>query len=138
MSWNPPNPYAEYNDDDYLTDLHGWAQDLGYLLERETPKISPDQHPAIIPLIDACHHIIQTSIRAQNTDPDSPQRFMHLLGATFADDLHEAIEHAIRYAPEPYLEMFGICFSADLLSFFYEAAITYPAPEQENTEQESA
>lgn len=44
MSWNPPNPYAEYNDDDYLTDLHGWAQDLGYLLERETPKISTDQY----------------------------------------------------------------------------------------------
>lgn len=138
MSWNPPNPYAEYNDDDYLTDLHGWAQDLGYLLERETPKISTDQYPAIIPLMDACHHVIQTSIRARNSDPDSPHRFMHLLGATFADDLHEAIEHAIRYAPEPYLEMFGICFSADLLSFFYEAAITYPTTEQENTEQESA
>ena len=137
MSWNPPNPYAEFDDDDYLAGFYGWAAHLGYLLEQKTPKISTDQHPAIIPMMDACHHIIQTSIRAQNTDPESPHRFMHLLGATFADDLHEAIEHAIRYAPEVYLELFGVSSAADMLSFFYEAALTYPTTEQENTGQES-
>lgn len=137
MSWNPPNPYAEFDDDDYLAGFYGWAAHLGYLLEQKTPKISTDQHPAIIPLMDACHHVIQTSIRAQNTAPESPHRFMHLLGATFADDLHEAIEHVIRYAPEAFLELFGVSSAADMLGFFYEAAITYPAAEQENTAQES-
>lgn len=53
---------------------------------------------------------------------------MNLLGATFADDLHEAIEHAIRYAPEAYLKLLGISDGADLLNFFREAALTYPAP----------
>lgn len=82
--------------------------------------------------MDACHHIIQTNIRAQNTNPDNPQHFMNLLGATFADDLHEAIEHAIRYAPEAYLKLLGISDGADLLNFFREAALTYPAAEQES------
>lgn len=108
MSWNPPNPYAEFDDDDYLAGFYGWSAHLGYLLEQKTPKISTDQHPAIIPLMDACHHIIQTSIRAENTDP------------------------------EAYLELFGVSSAADMLGFFYEAALTYPATEQENTEQESA
>lgn len=73
MSWNPPNPYAEFDDDDYLAGFYGWSAHLGYLLEQKTPKISTDQHPAIIPMMDACHHVIQTSIRAQNTDPATEQ-----------------------------------------------------------------
>lgn len=25
MSWNPPNPYAEFDDDDYLAGFYGWS-----------------------------------------------------------------------------------------------------------------
>lgn len=132
MSWNPPNPYTEFDDDDYTAGFHGWAERVGYLLENTITSININQDPAIIPVMDACHHIIQTNIRAQNTNPESPQHFMNLLGATFADDLHEAIEHAIRYAPEAYLKLLGISDGADLLNFFREAALTYPAAEQES------
>lgn len=46
MSWNPPNPYTEFDDDDYTAGFHGWAERVGYLLENTITSISINQDPA--------------------------------------------------------------------------------------------
>lgn len=137
MSWNPltptPNSTTTTTSQASTAGLHT----SGTCWSRKPPKSTPTSTPPS----SRCgrmppHHPDQHPRRKHR--PRKPATLHAPARATFADDLHEAIEHAIRYAPEAYLELFGVSFAADLFGFFYEAAITYPATEQENTEQESA